>query len=230
MEREDAATRCWGLEQKWGALRAPLPWSPPSSSDKVTAACPHPRTPRCGHTHVIQTQTYTHVDPGTLIDTLQVTGLRAGGAWGSGLMEQKAPDFLSTCFPPQPTHFPPAHTTHRWEPLPPKKCLSLILTEWPWGFSSCSHFCPLSTNEERNWRLRARTRLVKGMRGPGGGGMQTQAHCTDSKSMAFPELLTPVPLPHLPMPTHPLPPRKSLEVQAMGGSQPSLPPRLLWIP
>lgn len=151
------------------------------------------------------------------------------------MMEQKAEapgaaGFLSTCLFPQPTHFPPAHTTHHWEPpqKAPQPHSNRAATR---GFSSCSHVCPLSTDEETNRRLRARTRLVKGRRGPGGGGackLRLTAQTPSPRPSQSPSSQSPYHTSSS-LHIHSLP-GKSLEVPAVGGSQPSLPPRLLWIP
>lgn len=68
-------------------------------------------------------------------------------------MEQEAEalgtvGFLSTCLFPKPTHCPPACTTRPPREAPPEAPQPRFDRAATWGFSSCSHFYPLLTDEE----------------------------------------------------------------------------------
>lgn len=151
------------------------------------------------------------------------------------MMEQKAEalgaaGFLSTCLFPQPTHFPPAHTTHHWEP--PQKLLSLILTERPRGVSVLAHmFVPCRQMRKQTGGSEPGPGLSKA-----GGRLEEGEGCKLRLTAQTPSP-RPSQSPSSQSPYHTSSslhihslPGKSLEVPAVGGSQPSLPPRLLWIP
>ena len=150
----DPATRCWAAKTEASTLFPGIPvplcsLSSPTDSQVWTQidTCAQTCTYSFKHTH---THTYT---PGDSDIHFRSQASGQGRPKEASLMAQEAEalgaaDFLSICLFPKCTHCPPAHTNHATGEPPSKVPQPNSNRAATWGFSSCSHFCPLLTDEE----------------------------------------------------------------------------------
>lgn len=138
------------------------------------------------------------------------------------MMEQEAEalgtvGFLSTCLFPKPTHCPPACTTRPPREAPPEAPQPRFDRAATWGFSSCSHFYPLLTDEETGSEPGPGLSKACGGLEEAGCKPRLGVQTPSRRPPQSPSSQSPRPL-QPPTPTHPVSPQKEPSSTGHGGS------------